>query len=143
MSAHDLFQAISEAVSIVGMPEWVSPERGGVRETLYFLEGDESEGGPCWAMADAEGHGDELLLVAADAARAMFCDHFRAWLVNRGWQVQAAVDRKGVRWRLVDCLAAACGGGDRLDEVYPKGDDELMVMCESIAVVARCGRGWR
>ena len=61
--------------------------------------------------------------------------HLSEWLLERAWQVQVTV-RKGRReWRLVDCLSFADGGGDRLDDDYPRGDDEADVLCESVLVV--------
>ena len=59
----------------------------------------------------------------------------RSWLVGRGWQVQVTLRKQAERWRLVDCLSIADGGGDRLDHDYPAGVDELAVLSESVVVV--------
>ena len=57
-----------------------------------------------------------------------------SWLLGCGWQVQPTIHKQAQRWRLVDCLSIADGGGDRLDDDYPYGDDELSVLCESVGV---------
>ncbi len=70
-------------------------------------------------------------------ARDLIVRHLSQWLLERGWQVQVTLVRDKRRWRLVDCLSIGDGGGDRLDEDYPNGEDELTVLCESVVVVAR------
>ena len=54
---------------------------------------------------------------------------------GRGWQVQVTLRKQAQRWRLVDCLSIADGGGDRLDQDYPSGGDELAVLSESVVIV--------
>ena len=66
--------------------------------------------------------------------------HLRNWLLDRSWQVQVIVQKNAQRWRLVDCLSIADGGGDRLDQDYPYGDDELQVLSDSVIVVASHAR---
>ena len=73
-------------------------------------------------------------------ARELIESHFRAWLLSRGWQVQVTIRKQAQRWRLVDCLSIADGGGDRLDDDYLFGDDELSVLCESVIVVVASSR---
>lgn len=68
-------------------------------------------------------------------ASALIAEHFRQYLAVRGWQVQAHVRRDSTTWRLVDCLVAADGGGDRLDCDYPRGTIELEVICQSVIAV--------
>ena len=68
-------------------------------------------------------------------AQELIESHLREWLLRGGWQVQVTIRKQGQRWRLVDCLSIADGGGDRLDDDYPCGDDELSVLCESVIVV--------
>ena len=67
-------------------------------------------------------------------ARELIEYHLRAWLLHRGWQVPVTLRKQAQRWRLVDCLSIADGGGDRLDDDYPHGGDELSVLCESVGV---------
>lgn len=62
--------------------------------------------------------------------------HLRTWLLDRSWQTQVIVQKNAQRWRLADCLSIADGGGDRLDQDYPCGHDELEVLSESVTVVA-------
>ena len=73
-------------------------------------------------------------------AQELIESHLRAWLLSRGWQVQVTIHKQAQRWRLVDGLSFADGGGDRLDDDYPFGDNELTVVCESVVVVVASSR---
>ncbi len=59
---------------------------------------------------------------------------------RRRSQVLVTILKQAQRERLVDCLSIADGGGDRLDDDYPYGDDELSVLCESVIVVVASTR---
>lgn len=82
----------------------------------------------------------ELVAVGPDMAAELLRGFFRDWLAERGWQVQLSVHKGASTWKLVDCLSFAEGGGDRLDEDYPQGDNELDVLCESVVAITP-GRG--
>jgi hypothetical protein len=74
--------------------------------------------------------------IDASMAEALIKAHLARWLLERGWQVQAAVLKEKRTWRLVDVLSFADGGGDRLEADYPHGEDELAVMCDAVVTVA-------
>jgi hypothetical protein len=151
-----LWQCVQAAVQVAGLPQWSSPEPDGEAETLVFLSGDEAAWvlAPLSAMTDDEdgacafhpehdedgddhnGHcgcdGPDLVAVGADLAADLIKSHLRGWLAARGWQVQMTLLKGSRTWRLADCLSFAEGGGDRLDQDYPHGDDELAVLCASV-----------
>lgn len=134
MTAAELFEQTRRATRAAGLPEWDSPEQG--REALRYL--DESQGGPVWAITPAVGEVDDDQLIEIDPtlAQRLLTDHLRRWLTERRWQVQLSVRAQSTVWRLADCLSVLDGGGDRLDDDYPSGDDELTVLCAAVRVVA-------
>lgn len=152
VTTESLFEIVSRAMEIAGSPVWHSPEGGGELEALLFLPaaGEEQAGwglvpivgeGPSGVVASGECDRDEVVPVDVGHARSMIADHLRGWLAARGWQVQMMMLRGKTTWRLADCLAVSEGGGDRLDDHYPSGEDELGVLCASVEVLARHGMG--
>ena len=151
-TSEGLFEGVAAAMEIAGSPVWHSPEGGGEREALLFLPAvggepagwglvpidEESASG---AVVSGDCDREEVLPVDVGHARSMIADHLRGWLAARGWQVQMKMTRGKTAWRLADCLAVSEGGGDRLDDHYPSGDDELGVLCASVEVLARHGMG--
>ena len=137
MMAQELVQRAAEALLVTDLPEWASPDSPNEREALLFFESDQVDDGGGWALG--QGARDSGEYVPGDATRAgdVIGRQLSQWLLERGWQVQVTLVRNQRRWRLVDCLSIGDGGGDRLDEDYPYGDDELTVVCESVVVVAR------
>lgn len=178
-SHHDataLWRTVEQAVTIAGLPQWLSPEPDSCEEALVFVPDEDGTWvlaptdlleepllhdrfGP-GALADfssGEPHGrpaecahedgdcdcdgdQELVAVGPDMAAELLRGFFRAWLAERGWQVQLGMHKGVSTWKLTDCLSFADGGGDRLDEDYPQGDDELDVLCRSIVAITP-GRG--
>lgn len=134
-SARELKRLTDRARAAAGVPEWESLERPGTLEHLAFLE--DTEFGAVWAILTSDSDAGDYVPVNASLARRLLAEHFREWLASRGWQVQVTVRRAGTSWRLADCLAAAAGGGDRLDEDYPSGDDEFEVLCRAVETVDR------
>ncbi|MBI4717700.1 MAG: hypothetical protein HY763_07850 [Planctomycetes bacterium] len=104
------------------------PGAAGVHRVEYSVPGDES------LSDDAR---DDIVALDAQPAEVLVRAHLQAWLLQRGWQVQVSMRKDAFRWRLVDCLSPADGGGDRLDEDYPSGEDETEVICEAVVVIAR------
>lgn len=137
MTASELITQTAEALLITDLPEWDSPDLPGQREALLFVDEDQIDGGPAWTLAPTDGDSEDYVILDPALACEIIKGHLRAWLIERGWQVQVTLSRGRQRWRLADCLSIADGGGDRLDDDYPYGDDELSVLCESIIVVAR------
>ncbi len=135
------------ALAITGPPQWASAEHSGLFERLTFLDESAAGGDPVWALVPAESDaeqddpevaGDEdYLPIDTALARDLIRGHLQAWLLDGAWQVQPTMQKGQLRWRLVDCLAFADGGGDRLDDDYPYGDDELTVLCESVVTLVR------
>ncbi len=140
MTATELFKSSSDALAITGPAEWDSPDAPGHRDALVYVDDEAGEDGPLWCLAQTGS--DDADYVAMDTAMAqeLIESHLRAWLLGRGWQVQVTIRKQGQRWRLVDCLSIADGGGDRLDDDYPFGDDELSVLCECVVVVVASSR---
>ena len=162
MDAAALYELTSRAIGVTGTPQWPALESPGQFEGLRFVPAERDEPAS-WVMlplgaespADSNSAGDESIVVLEpskidwdeavqiDAALAaqIIRDHLRSHLVAMGWQVQMKMSRGKATWRLADCLAITEGGGDRLDDHYPSGDDELAVLCESVTVLARHGMG--
>jgi hypothetical protein len=134
-SARNLERLTDRARATAGVPEWESVERPGTLERLAFLE--DPEFGAVWAIIASDSDTGDYIPVDVSLAKRLLAEHFRQWLAGRGWQVQVTVRRTGASWRLADCLAAAAGGGDRLDEDYPTGDDEFGVLCRAVETVDR------
>ncbi len=140
MQPIELLQVSQAALAVTGPVEWPSPDEPQRLERLTFLAASETDGEPVWTLV-AEGDEDYTALETGVAA-ALVRTHLQTWLAERGWQVQLSAG-KNRRWRLVDCLSFAEGGGDRLDAAYPYGEDELQVLCDSVEVVAGESRGRR
>jgi len=134
------------ALAITGAPRWPSAEQPGFDERLAFLDESATGGEPVWALVQVPSDAafdepgpsaiDDYLPVDPALARDLICASLRAWLLEGGWQVQVTMQKGSQRWRLVDGLSFADGGGDRLDDDYPYGDDELAVLCESVVTLA-------
>ena len=136
MTATELFKISSDALAITGPPEWDSPDAPGVRDALVYLDDDADEDGPLWALLPTVSETSDYVPIDTAMAYDLTKAHLRTWLLDRSWQTQVIVQKIAQRWRLADCLSIADGGGDRLDQDYPCGDDELAVLCESVTVVA-------
>ncbi len=134
-TATELFKSSSAALAITGPAEWDSPDAPGEREVLLYVDDEAAEDGPLWCLAPTGSDDDDYLPMDTAMAHRLIESHLRDWLLSRGWQVQATIRKQAQRWRLVDCLSIADGGGDRLDDDYPFGDDELSVLCESVTVL--------
>lgn len=136
MTSRELLRITAGALAITGPPEWDSPDASESRDVLSPIDDEAGEDGPPWGlMSNGSPNADYVpvdLVMAAELVRA----RFRAWLLERGWQVQVTLRKEVQRWRLVDVLSIADGGGDRLDDDYPYGSDELTVLCESVVVTA-------
>lgn len=145
-TAHALHEATRAALAATGLPSWPCDEDDGYVERLVFC-GEADASASYWALTlvssdesalgsndDAHDCADEAA-VAASVAVELIRGFLREFLLARGWQVQVQVSRDARRWRLVDCLSAAAGGGDRLEVDYPYGDDELSVLCASVLAV--------
>ena len=89
-----------------------------------------------WPLAPTEEHDEDYLPIDSAMAHELIKSCFHNWLLERSWQIQVSVKNKTPRWRLVDCLSIADGGGDRIDGDYPYGHDELAVLCESVIVLS-------
>ena len=135
MTATELFKSSYDALAITGPVEWDSPDVRGQRDALVFLDDGAAEGGPHWCLAPTGSEDADYLPLDTAMAQELMTSHLRAWLLGRAWQVQVTIRKEKQRWRLVDCLSIGDGGGDRLDDDYPYGDDELTVLCESVVVV--------
>ncbi len=135
MTATELFKSSSDALAITGPAEWDSPDAPGQRDALVYVDDEAVEDGPLWCLAPTGSDDADYLPMDTAMAQELIESHLRAWLLRRGWQVQVTIRKEARRWRLVDCLSIADGGGDRLDNDYPFGDDELFVLCESVIVV--------
>ena len=136
MTATEIFKISSDALEITGPPEWDSPDAPGVRDALVYLDDDADEDGPLWALLPTASEESDYVPIDTAMACALIKAHLRTWLLDRSWQTQVVVQKNAQRWRLADCLSIADGGGDRLDQDYPYGDDELQVLSESVTVVA-------
>ena len=136
----EIFKITSDALAITGPPEWDSPDGPGVRDALIYIDDDADEDGPLWCLAPTGSDDADYVPIDTAMAHALIKTHLRSWLLGRSWQIQVTVQKNAQHWRLVDCLAIVDGGGDRLDQDYPCGDDELAVLCESVAIVATSAR---
>ncbi len=137
MTPTELFKSTFDALAITGPAEWDSPDTPDQRDALVYDDDESAEGGPLWCLAPTGSDDADYLPMDTAMAHRLIQAHLATWLLRRGWQVQVTIRKEAQRWRLVDCLSIADGGGDRLDDDYPFGDDELSVLCESvIAVVA-------
>ncbi len=138
MTVTELFDCSSDALAITGPAEWDSPDALGQRDTLVYVDDVNTKDSPFWCLESTGSDNDDYVPVDPIMALELIVSHLQEWLLRHGWQVQVMVRMQVRRWRLVDCLTVADGGGDRLDADYPYGDDELLVLCESvIAIVAR------
>ncbi len=135
MTATELFKSSSEALAITGPAEWNSPDVPGQRDALVYVDDEAAEDSPLWCVAPTGSDDADYVPMDTAMARQLIESHLRAWLLRRGWQVQVTMRKQAQRWRLVDCLSIADGGGDRLDADYPLGDDELSVLCDTVVVV--------
>ena len=135
LTATELFKISSDALEIAGSAEWDSPDADGQRDALVYLDGEAVEDGPLWCLVPTGSDDADYLAMDTTLAQKLIESHLRAWLLRRGWQVQVTILKQAQRWRLVDCLSIADGGGDRLDDEYPFGDEELSVLCESVVVL--------
>ncbi len=136
MTARELLRITEDAVSITGPPEWDSPDASESRDVLSPIDDEVGEDGPLWCLVPNGSPDADYVPVDTVMAQELLRSHFRTWLLERGWQVQATVRKEVQRWRLVDVLSIADGGGDRLDDDYPYGLDELTVLCECVLVTA-------
>lgn len=134
MNATELLERTQEARAITGAPEWDSIEVSGGQEVLAYLDAQAASGDPLWALVPV-GQGDEFSPLDVAVAEALIRAHWQAWLQERAWQVQLTVRKGKPSWRLVDCLAFSDGGGDRLDDDYPNGDDQLTILGQSVLTV--------
>ncbi len=135
ITATKLFKSSSDALAITAPAEWNSPDAAGQRDARVFVDAEAAEDGPLWCLAPTDPDDADYLPMDTAMAQELIASHLRAWLLSRGWQVQVTIRKQAQRWRLVDCLSIADGGGDRLDDDYPFGDDELSVLCECVVVV--------
>lgn len=138
MTAIELYRISAGALTTTGHPEWCSMDDTDERDTLIYLNDEASEEGPLWALAPTGVQDEDYLPIDTAMAHELIKSHFRNWLFERSWQIQVSVKNNSPRWRLVDCLSPADGGGDRIDADYPYGHDELAVLCESVVVLAAC-----
>lgn len=144
MTPEGIYQVCNSPLATIGPPIFDVSEGAEGRETLRYLPPADGEPGT-WALVpvlDAgEAELDDMLPLDPLLAAELIRGHLRSWLGARGWQVQMKMSRQRVTWRLVDCLAITEGGGDRLDDHYPSGEDELSVLADSVVTLARHGMG--
>lgn len=136
-TARELHDLAAEALRIAGPPTWPSVDAPDAADVLAFLDADEAGGEPVWALTSEGGDEGDYIAIDPTMACTLIRTHLEGWLMERGWQVQVRLTRGRRQWRLVDCLSSADGGGDRLDDEYPQGEDALRVICASIVVVAQ------
>jgi hypothetical protein len=137
VTATELFKTTSDALAIAGFPEWKSPDAPGECDALVYLDDDVDGEEPIWALvANDSSCCDDCIPIDATMACELIEAHLCNWLLDRAWQTQVVVQKGVQRWRLVDCLSMADGGGDRLDHDYPTGHNDLEVLCESVMVVS-------
>lgn len=156
MTPERLLNACAPALAVAGLPAFAAPDGSddpGACEVLRYIP--LADGAPaCWALvplpsdamvpaeaevSTAEADLEDILPLDVRLAAELIRGHLRKWLADRGWQVQLKLTRQAPAWRLADCLAVTEGGGDRLDDHYPSGEDELTVLCESVVTLARHG----
>ena len=135
MKASELFAVSTDALVITGSPEWDAPDDPGHRDVLIYIENEGADDGPSWCLVPSGSSEADYVAVDTVMADELIRGRLRVWLLERGWQVQAALRKEVQRWRLVDVLSIADGGGDRLDDDYPYGSDELEVLCASVMVI--------
>jgi len=164
MTPRELLEIVGGALATVGMPHWPRPDGGGDVDALVFADDESEPEAASWALitvplsvagdlcarlsidqdrievsagaSRCTVDADECVFIDAAMAEALIAEHLSEWLLARGWQVQVSVHRGLRQWRLADCLSFVEGGGDRLDDDYPHGDDRLEVLCASVSVVA-------
>ncbi len=141
MDGKELYELTRRAIEIASSPCWPASDDSEMQEMLVWLPGVEPDQS-AWILTrtnDPSGAfpspSDDDLFIEPAMASALITEHLRQFLAVRGWQVQAHVRRDSTTWRLVDCLAAADGGGDRLDSDYPRGTNEREVICQSVIAV--------
>lgn len=145
MSPEELYIQTQAALAVAGAPEWGAVEHGAERDRLAYYPAVGAEEEAFWALVVGDYDGGEIeggdvneecFAIESRTAAALIKAHLCTWLLDRGWQVQASMHKGRHRWRLVDCLSISDGGGDRLDDEYPYGDDELRVLGESVVAIA-------
>ena len=112
MTATELFNISSDALESTGPAEWDSPEAPDQRDALVYYDDKTYEDGPLWCLAQTGSDDADYLLIETAMAQELIVSHLRAWLLCRGWQVQVTIRKEAQRWRLVDCLSIADGGGE-------------------------------
>ncbi|GJQ26475.1 MAG: hypothetical protein HBSAPP02_15070 [Phycisphaerae bacterium] len=139
MTADKLHEITRAALQIVGSPVFTSPGDPDANEELIFLPAAHGHEPGRWVLASAEDEGakDDAVDVDVEMAADLIRSHLRDYLATGGWQVHLAIRRGRATWRLADCVSPAEGGGDRLDDDYPGGEDELLVLCRSVEVISR------
>jgi len=164
MTPHKLLETVAGALGATGVPFWTRPDGEDEVDALVFADDVCEAASTSWALVtfptrigggigvrvmidrdriEVDGvsgpytvDADECVFVDVGLAKALITDHLASWLLERGWQVQVSVHHGIHHWRLADCLSFVEGGGDRLDDDYPHGNDRLLVLCEAVTVVA-------
>ncbi|QDV92126.1 hypothetical protein RAS2_32400 [Phycisphaerae bacterium RAS2] len=138
MTADKLHEIARAALQIVGSPVFTSPDDADANEELIFLPGAQGHESGRWALVSAEDDAakDDAVGVDVEMAADLIRSHLRDYLATGGWQVQLAIRQGRAMWRLADCVSPTEGGGDRLDDDYPGGEDELLVLCRSVEVIS-------
>lgn len=143
-TAGSLLDVVRPVLPFAGSPAWPCPGADRERDRLVLLPGDEaqSDDGPTWALAPVDDptemapEDDDVWPIHVSLAEAIWMHHLADWLLSRGWQAQVKLSKGSPRWRLVDCLSIAEGGGDRLDAEYPCGESQLEVLVRGVVIVA-------
>jgi hypothetical protein len=137
MTADRLYEIAAAALKICGMPVFTSPDDAEVSEELGFEPGGHVTELGRWVLSPSADAGEDTVDVDVEMAADLIRSHVRDYLATGGWQVQLFVRQGRAAWRLADCVSPTEGGGDRLDDDYPSGDDELTVLCRSVELVSR------
>ena len=145
-AAKELFQHVEVALSIADIPCWSVPDEQDYADSLIYLDHDPETGESTWALVTHPADepltppfdflSEDIGPVDVGFAADLLSQHLRSWLAERGWQVQLSLHKGQATWRLADCLTFSAGGGDRLDDDYPIGPDELEILVRSVCVVA-------
>ena len=99
MTATELFKRSSYALAITGPAEWDSPDSPGQHDALLYVDDEAAEDGPLWCLAPTGSADDDYLPMDTVMAQELIESHLRAWLLRRGWQVQATIRKQAPRWR--------------------------------------------